>query len=121
MFDLCCFVLNTAIESDQVAKVLVRSCLDTFASFMSWIPYGYIFETDICDKLLQHFFIKPSYRNDSLKCLLEIVTLQIDESEEKSAEYNEKLFLLFMNFVQKLQEVTNNVDLANEAKIVPQR
>ena len=80
VFDLCIFVLSTYIENQDsnegsVKKVLVKSTLNTFASFLSWIPYGYIFETDLIDKLTQNFFTHPSFRNDTLKCLVEIVGL----------------------------------------------
>lgn len=50
----------------QLNKALVKKCLKTFASFLGWIPLGYIFETDIIEKLLEHFFTIPTFRNDTL-------------------------------------------------------
>lgn len=112
IYELCVFVLNTYIEnSKDVKKALVKSCLKTFASFLSWIPYGYIFETDIMDKLLNSFFVVPSFRNDTLPCLVEIAGLKIDETDPKYNEYTEKQYILFCTFVQKTIEVTKMKNL----------
>ncbi len=84
IFNLCNYVLGIYIENpDKVKKALIKSCLKTFASFLSWIPYGYIFETNIIELLLNHFFCNPSFRNDTLPCLVEIASLKIEDTEEK--------------------------------------
>jgi len=107
IYKLCDFVLSTFITNpNDVKKALVKSCLKTFSSFLSWVPFGYIFETDLIQKLLSNFFTNPSFRNDTLSCLVEIAGLKIDDSEEKQSEYVEKQFMLFLEFTAKLQEVT---------------
>lgn len=55
----------------------------------SWIPLGYIFETDIIDQLVSKFLEAPEFRNTTLKCLSEIGALQI------GPEYNERFVILF--------------------------
>jgi len=84
IFTLCEFVLKTYMENaNQVKKALIKSCLKTFSSFLSWVPYGYIFETDIIEILLTNFFGNPSFRNETLPCLVEIASLKIEDTEPK--------------------------------------
>lgn len=119
IYELCVFVLNTFIENpNAVKKALVKSCLKTFASFLSWIPFGYIFETDILEKLLNNFFVVPAFRNDTLPCLVEIAGLKIDENDPKCNDYTEKQYYLFTSFVEKTVEVTKDKDLSEEHKNV---
>lgn len=82
IYELCVFVLTQFKENpDSVKKALVKSCLRTFSSFLSWVPFGYIFETDLIENLLENFFTNHNFRNDTLPCLVEIAGLKIDESE----------------------------------------
>lgn len=119
IYELCVFVLNTFIENpNAVKKALVKSCLKTFASFLSWIPFGYIFETDIMEKLLNNFFVVPAFRNDTLPCLVEIAGLKIDENDPKCNDYTEKQYYLFTSFVEKTVEVTKDKDLSEEHRNV---
>lgn len=119
IYELCVFVLNTFIEnSSSVKKGLVKSCLKTFASFLSWIPFGYIFETDIIEKLLEHFFTVPAFRNDTLPCLVEIASLKITEADPKFNEYTEKQYLLFISFINHCVNVTMGKDLSKEHLLV---
>ena len=119
IYELCVFVLNTYIEnSGAVKRALVKSCLKTFASFLSWIPFGYIFETDILDKLLNSFFVVPAFRNDTLPWLVEIAGLKIDQDDPKCNDYTEKQYILFTSFVEKTVEVTKDKVLSEEHKIV---
>ena len=119
IYELWVFVINTYIEnSKDVNKALVKSCLKTFASFLSWIPFGYIFETDIMDKLLNNLFVVPSFRNDTLPWLVEIAGLKIDESDPKFNEYTEKQYILFCTFVEKTIQVTKGKNLIEEHSLV---
>ena len=102
----------------QLNKALVKKCLKTFASFLGWIPLGYIFETDIIEKLLEHFFTIPTFRNDTLPWLVEITGLKIDETDPKYNEYMEKQYILFISFIDNAVTVTMGKDLSNEHKLV---
>lgn len=86
---------------------------------MSWVPYGYIFETPLIQTLLNNFFVHNSFRNDTLPCLVEIASLKIEDTEEKQNVYIECQFNLFITFLQKLNETTNGVNLFHEYKQVP--
>ena len=119
IYELWVFVINMYIEnSKDVSKTLVKSCLKTFASFLSWIPFGYIFETDIVEKLLNNLFVVPSFRNDTLPWLVEIAGLKIDESDPKYNEYTEKQYLLFCTFVEKTIQVTKGKNLIEEHSVI---
>ena len=85
---------------------------------MSWIPFGYIFETDIVEKLINNFFTVPAFRNDTLPCLVEIAGLKIEDSDPKYNEYTEKQYWLFCTFVQKTVEVTKGKNLSEEHRNV---
>ncbi len=46
--------------------------LETLLRFLSWIPLGYIFETNMVNTLIETFFTVPMFRNVTLRCLTEI-------------------------------------------------
>ena len=48
-----------------------RATLGALHAFLSWIPLGYIFESNLVEVLLQHF-PQPPYRNIALQCLTEV-------------------------------------------------
>lgn len=49
--------------------------LQTLLRFLSWIPLGFIFETNLVAALSSKFFQIPAFRNDTLSCLAEISCL----------------------------------------------
>lgn len=54
---------------------LVTITLQTLLRFLSWIPLGFIFETNLVAKLSTKLFPTPAFRNDTLSCLAEISSL----------------------------------------------
>ena len=54
---------------------LVAKTLRTLTKFSTWIPPGFLFETDILEDLTTKFFPYPAFRNPCLECLIEIVTI----------------------------------------------
>jgi Exportin 1-like protein len=48
-----------------------RATLAALHAFLSWIPLGYIFESNLVEILLKHF-PQPAYRNLALQCLTEV-------------------------------------------------
>jgi exportin-1 len=73
IYELSDFVLNMYITNQHSLKTsLVKMTLKTLCSFLNWIPFGYIFETDFCQKLVQNFLVVPSFRIETIKCLTEI-------------------------------------------------
>lgn len=55
---------------------LITICLQTLLRFLTWIPFGFVFETDLIQLLTTKFFPVPAFRSDTLACLTEIVTLK---------------------------------------------
>lgn len=53
IFSLCYWVLEQAVANPQAVKgSLVRSCLKTFQTFLTWIPFAYIFDTELLPLIL---------------------------------------------------------------------
>lgn len=48
-----------------------RATLAALHAFLSWIPLGYIFESNLVEILLKRF-PQPAYRNLALQCLTEV-------------------------------------------------
>lgn len=102
IFRLCKEVLEKATKPS-----LIKATLDTLLRFLSWIPLGYIFETDLLqllervslhlfiqvtqftNSIMKQFFESQQYRNVTLKCLTEIGSLSVD------SEYGDKIVSLF--------------------------
>jgi len=98
IFQLCTEVLEKAqIES------LISATLETTLRFLSWVPLGYIFGTNIVALLHERvsfllfcedtefnmqFFEVPMFRNVTLKCINEIGGLEL------SREYDDKFVIL---------------------------
>ena len=48
VFNICELVLNNA---EKLKPQLIKACLDTLHSFLSWIPTVYIYMSSIIEKL----------------------------------------------------------------------
>ncbi|PSC71723.1 exportin-1-like isoform X2 [Micractinium conductrix] len=88
--ELCLMVLNASQKPD-----LIRATLATLNAFLSWVPLGYIFESNVIEVLLR-LFPQPAFRNISLQCLAEIAALQV------GPEYNAHFANLYKFFVAQL-------------------
>jgi hypothetical protein len=64
--ELCVFVLMNTHKVE-----LVRATLDTLNAYLTWVPLGYIFESNLVELLLQ-LFPQPAFRNTALQCLSEV-------------------------------------------------
>lgn len=47
VFQLCAEILSMATQSNTVGAPLVKATLSALQHFLSWVPVGYIFETEI--------------------------------------------------------------------------
>jgi len=59
--EICVFVLCNTRKPD-----LIRSTLDTLSVYLTWVPLGYIFESNLLEILLQ-LFPQPAFRNVALQ------------------------------------------------------
>ncbi|CAO3690063.1 unnamed protein product [Rhizopus stolonifer] len=102
VFHLCLEILKEATKA-----TLIKTTLDTLLRFLSWIPVGYIFNTDLIQQLGKFFQI-PQYRNSALKCLIEIGSLSATEA------YTDKLILLFSQVMISVNTmISPNTDIAS--------
>jgi len=104
IYQLCSFVLKGYLENPQAVRFsLIETCLNTLYAFLSWIPLGYIFLTDLIEILLQIFDVKE-FKPACLKCLMEIVVLEVESgcSDDEAKNIKQKLFSLYSNFIFKL-------------------
>ncbi|MBS1889807.1 MAG: hypothetical protein JST59_00810 [Actinobacteria bacterium] len=69
-------------NADKVSPALSKSCLETLYSFLGWIPIFYIFFSDIIQRIVQ-FVSSEAHREPALRCLIEIVSLKIADTEER--------------------------------------
>ena len=92
IFELCQFVMENSGEAS-----LIEQTLATMLRFLSWIPIGYVFETDLVPTLVNkveqapfsargqvlthshlstvlQFLNVPMFRNPTMQCLAEIGT-----------------------------------------------
>jgi exportin-1 len=95
IYQLCEYVL----EHSQRPSLLSVT-LQTLQRFLTWIPLGFIFQTNIIDVLINRFFPMPAFRNETLDCLAEIGSLT-----DLEPQYDPLFRKLFTNFLQRLADV----------------
>jgi exportin-1 len=77
---------------------LINVTLETLLRFLNWIPLGYIFETDLIQHLVETFLVMPIFRNVTLKCLTEIVSINV-------STYQDKFIILFNLAMTRLKQI----------------
>ena len=95
IFQLCEFVMTKSQRPS-----LLRITLQTLQRFLTWIPLGYIFQTNLIDVLVNKFFSAAIFRNEALDCLTEIGTLQ-----GLDPQYDPLFQQLFTSFLHRLGEI----------------
>lgn len=109
IFDLCQYVFSSASDLQQSRPSLLIATLKMLEKFLSWIPVGYIFETQIIDVLVGFVAVDP-LRNATMPCLVEIAGL----SGNIVSQYDDRFRFLFVSFVQRLTSVWPlNLDIAS--------
>jgi exportin-1 len=95
IYHLCEFVLE---HSQRPA--LLRVTLQTLQRFLTWIPLGFIFQTNLIEVLINKFFPEPLFRNEALDCLTEIGSLQ-----DLEPQYDPLFRQMFTQFLTRLAEI----------------
>lgn len=98
VFQLCQSVFESSKDLQTSRPSLLVATLGTLEKFLSWIPLGYILETQLIEKLVS-FILSPALRNATLPCLVEIATLHAPP------RYGERFTLLYVSFVKQLATV----------------
>lgn len=83
IYSLCEWVMKTAMTHPAgVQTTLVKACLETLQTFLDWIPPAHIFTGDLVGILVSHFLEQGMYRLQTLECLREISSIQLELSPE---------------------------------------
>ncbi|CCK67855.1 exportin CRM1 KNAG_0A01660 [Huiozyma naganishii CBS 8797] len=98
IFKLCYQVLEQAS-----ATGLVVATLESLLRYLHWIPYRYIFETNILELLSTKFLSDSSTRAVTLKCLTEVSNLELPINNSSIVT---QTVLYFQN---TLQQIANSV------------
>lgn len=118
VFDLCMFILQSYSSNPTAVKEsLVKQTLQCLAHFLKWIPFGFIFETDLIEILLNEYWDMINFRIESLKCLTEIASLKL--TNEELQLFKPKLTSSWLILVEKLRNLPRNTLGYNDAKKVP--
>eukprot|EP00928_Gymnodinium_smaydae_P005220 TRINITY_DN11793_c0_g1_i1.p1 TRINITY_DN11793_c0_g1~~TRINITY_DN11793_c0_g1_i1.p1 ORF type:complete len:1119 (-),score=265.17 TRINITY_DN11793_c0_g1_i1:143-3499(-) len=118
IYELCDFVLKTHVTTPgSIKPSLLTTTLSCLANFLEWIPLGYIFETDLIQMLLVHFWDPLEYRVECARCLNEIASLH----DVPVQQYQPQLVRCFQGVVEKLQQLPENMPQACVTLPGPQR
>ncbi|KAH3899078.1 probable Exportin-1 [Saccharomycodes ludwigii] len=108
IFKLCFQVL----ESSQSTSLLVAA-LESMLRYLHWIPYPYIFETNLLELLSNRFLSDPSTRAITLKCLTEVAALPVatgDSIDSSNNSTNNTISIKTINYFQvTIQQISSNV------------
>jgi exportin-1 len=86
---------------------------------MSWIPFAYIFDTDLIPIIINNFLAPSTSRNEAIRCFTEIASLNLDDADEsEKRSCKEKICLYFCMFISKIAEITKSRSLYDEFKNV---
>lgn len=94
IFTLCYGVL----EQGQ-SPSLVKATLDSLLRYLHWIPYRYIYETNILELLSTKFLSSSDTRAITLKCLTEVSNLVIPVND---ISVQQKTVIFFQNTLQQI-------------------
>jgi len=102
IYNLCEFVLT-----NSKTPSLLKATLEALHRFLSWIPEGYIFGTELVTGLITNFMPEEEFRASTLGCLIEIAQIPADES------HREKFQHMFVIFLEQLSLILPaNLDMA---------
>ncbi|KAJ4466777.1 armadillo-type protein [Lentinula lateritia] len=95
----------------EASKVsLLRATLETLGRFLSWIPLGYIFETESLQLFVERFLESAEYRNLTLKCAAEIASLP----QSDVSMYGAKLKMFFTSVMTTINKlIPPSTDIAS--------
>ncbi|EDO19192.1 hypothetical protein Kpol_1050p49 [Vanderwaltozyma polyspora DSM 70294] len=94
IFKLCYQVLEQGSSTS-----LVAAALESLLRYLHWIPYSYIYNTDILELLSTKFLTTPETRAITLKCLTEVSQLEIPND---NAALKAKTVMFFQNTLQQI-------------------
>ena len=119
VYEVCNFVAKSYLSNQSVVKSsLIKTCLSTLHSFLSWIPVYYVLMTDLIDTVLIPFLGTKKYLITTLKCFEEVFGMELpSDSSEIENNAQMQMYNAFHKFIAKLSVHYNaNKDLELERK-----
>jgi exportin-1 len=101
IYQLCEFVLTNSTKPK-----LIKTTLETLLRYLSWIPFGYIFETPLVQALITKFLPEVEFRVLTVKCLAEIAQLQPGENQ-----YSTQFAQIFCMVMEQLYKLLPSTDI----------
>ena len=121
VYEVCEFVAKSFLtDANQVKSSLIKVCLETMQSFLSWMPSYYILMTDLIENVLVNFLTHKRYLLTTLKCFEEVFNLDIpEENSPERVKAQEKLVFGFGLFLQKIgAHFSPTKNLENERQLI---
>ncbi|KAL8275579.1 hypothetical protein Esti_000530 [Eimeria stiedai] len=120
VYDTCMFVLKSFVSSPAgMRETLVQQTLKCLAHFLKWVPLGFIFETDLVETLLQHFWEPVQYRPECIRCVTEMASLQL--SPEEAAAFRHRLAAVWVELVARVVALPRQtLQYEDPGKVPPQ-
>ncbi|EFC47202.1 exportin-1 [Naegleria gruberi] len=103
IYQLCDAILQQAQKPS-----LLSATLQTLLRFLNWIPREFIFETSMLEILITKFLPVQQFRNDTLRCLTEIVSMVEPKYDEKF----ELIFVFIMRVIPSILPPNTNLPSA---------
>lgn len=94
IFKLCFQVLEQASSTS-----LVVAALESLLRYLHWIPYRYIYQTNILELLSTKFLVSAETRAVTLKCLTEVSSLRLPTDDNATKT---QTVLFFQNTLQQM-------------------
>jgi len=86
---------------------------------LTWIPFPYIFETDIIPMILNNFLVPSNTRIEAIKFFGEIASLKIAEATQKLIWPSRKRFAFHSaSSFKNLSEITKDRSLCEEYRTI---
>ncbi|VEU21071.1 DEKNAAC101996 [Brettanomyces naardenensis] len=100
IFKLCFEVLDKATKPS-----VILTTLNALEKYISWIPLGFVFETDLLNLIAGKFLPENGFRRAALKCLIEV-------SQLVAPQYDQQLVQMFALTMQAMgKTVPQDADL----------
>lgn len=96
IFRLCVQILEQSSSTS-----LILATLEALLRYLHWIPYYYIFETNLLSLLSTKFIVSPATRALSMKCLTEVSQLQIPHDNDSMES---QTVLYFQNTLDQISK-----------------
>lgn len=110
VFQLCQFVFEQSSTLQEARPSLLVSMLETLEKFLTWIPLGYVFETQLIETLASYLSV-PALRNAALRCIVEVGSLSVGNMYDMRFSV---LFKLVMTQLASTVPISTNIAQAYE-------